>query len=107
MQRWFSRQGFHQFIYVFEFLERPPSSVTFAPVKSRREPDREGFREIFIRMTLRVPILEMHDVATAERARPISIRRLLARCRPENLPPLFLARKLIGIGVGVSRFVPH
>src|SRR6266513_2834998 len=56
MRRWFSRQGFHQFIDVFEFLERPPSRVTFAPVKSRREPDRESLREIFIWMALSIPI---------------------------------------------------
>src|SRR5438034_5541740 len=58
-------------------------------------------------MALRIPVFEMHDVAAAERARPISIRRLLARRGPESLLPLFLARKLVGIGVRVSRLVPH
>src|SRR5207249_4590981 len=58
-------------------------------------------------MTLSVPILEMHDVTAAERARPVSVRRLLARRRPENLPPLFLACKLVGVGVGVPGLMPH
>src|SRR5205814_9732615 len=61
----------------------------------------------FIRMTLRIPILEMHDVTAAERARPVSIRRLLARRLPENLLPLFLARKLVSVGVSVARLVSH
>src|SRR4029077_19726761 len=79
MHRFLSCQRFHQFIDVFEFLERLPARVTLAPVESRCEPDGEGLREIFIRMRLRVPIVEMRDVTAAERARPVSIRRLLAR----------------------------
>src|SRR5205814_8043783 len=86
---------------------RFPAGVTLAPIESRREPDRERLREIFIRMTLRIPVFEMHDVAAAERARPVSVRRLLARRRSESLLPLFLARKLVGIGVGVPRLVPY
>src|SRR6266480_914871 len=58
-------------------------------------------------MALRIPILEMHDVAATERARPVSIRRLLARRRPENLPPLFLSRELVGVGVSMRRLVAH
>src|SRR5436305_7328468 len=58
-------------------------------------------------MALRMPVFEMHDVAATERPRPVSIRRLLARCGPENLLPLFLARKLVSVGVRVSRLVPH
>src|SRR5580765_8420122 len=106
MDRWLTSQRAHQFIDIFEFLQRFPAGVTLAPVESRGEPDCARLREIFIRMALRVPILEMHDVTAAKRARPISIRRFLARCRPENLPPLFLARKLIGVGVGVPRLMP-
>src|SRR5205814_7355327 len=58
-------------------------------------------------MALRIPVFEMHDVAAAERARPVSVRRLLARRWPENLPPHFLPRKLVGIGVGVPRLMSH
>src|SRR5438477_8555018 len=101
------RKRAHQLIDVFEFLQRFPARVTLAPVEPRREPDREGLREIFIRMALRIPVFEMHDVTAAERARPVSIRRLLARRLSENLLPLFLARKLVSVGVGVPSFVPH
>src|SRR6266542_5374225 len=58
-------------------------------------------------MALRIPILEMHDVAAAEWARPVSIRRLLVRRLPENPLPRFLALKLVSVAVGVSRLVPH
>src|SRR6266536_5538651 len=58
-------------------------------------------------MRLRVPILEMHDVAATERARPVGIWRLLVRRLPESLLPRFLALKLVSVAVGVSRLVPH
>src|SRR5437867_2641761 len=58
-------------------------------------------------MALRVPVFEMHHVTATERARPICVRRLLARRLPESLLPLFLARKLVSVGVSVSRLVPH
>src|SRR5205809_7990574 len=58
-------------------------------------------------MALRVPIFEVHDIATTEWPRPVSIRRFLARCAPESLLPLFLALKLVRVAVGVSRLMPH
>src|SRR5437879_12837587 len=58
-------------------------------------------------MALRIPILEMHDVTAAERARPVSIRRLLARRVPERLLPFFLSLKPVGVGVSVRRLVSH
>src|SRR5438552_10848273 len=58
-------------------------------------------------MTLRVPILEMHDIAPTKRARSVSVRRFFARRRSKNLLPLFFARKLIGVGVSMPRLVPH
>src|SRR5205823_12696300 len=85
----------------------PTARAALAPVEPRSEPDRKCLREIFLRMTLRIPVFEMHDVAAAERARPVSVRRHLARRRPENLPPHFLPRKLVGIGVGVPRLMSH
>src|SRR5207253_3439251 len=53
------------------------------------------------------PVFEMHDVAAAERARPVSIRRLLARRGSENMPPLFLSRELVSVSVSMPRLVPH
>src|SRR5213079_2144605 len=93
MRRWLPRQRAHQLIDVFEFLQRLPARVTPAPVEPRREPDRERLRKIFIRMALRIPVFEMHNVAATERPRPVSIRRLLARRLSENLLPLFLAAR--------------
>src|SRR4029450_7091713 len=58
-------------------------------------------------MTLRIPILKMNDVATAEWAWPVSVRRFLPRCLPETLLPFFPTRQLISVHVSVPRFMPH
>ena len=58
-------------------------------------------------MALRIPVVEMHHVAAAKRARPIKARRLFVRRLPESLLPLFLALKLIGVAVSVCRLVSH
>src|SRR5262249_20042830 len=77
----------------------------FAPIESGREPDRKCFREIFIRVTLRVPIFQMHHVTAAKWARPVSIWRFLTRCLPETSLPFFPTRQLICIHVRVPRLV--
>src|ERR1700726_3160456 len=105
--RWRTRQRAHQLIDVLELLQRLPARVTLAPVEPRRKPDREGLREIFVRVALRIPIVQMHDVAATERAWPVGVRCLFARRGPKNLPPLFLSRKLVGVGIGMCCLVPH
>ena len=107
MHRGLARQGAHQFAYVFEFSQRLPASITRAPVQPRREPNRKRLGKILIGMALRVPIVEIDDVTAAEWTWPVGIRCFLPRCAPEDLAPLFLAGKLIGVGVGVRCFMPH
>ncbi len=107
MEWWFPCERSHQFIDVFEFVQRLPARVTLAPVEPRREPDRESLGEIFVRMALRIPVVEIHDITAAERARLIKTRRLFARRPPESLLPLFFPRQLIGIAVGMRRLMPH
>src|ERR1041385_3850207 len=57
-------------------------------------------------MTLRVPVVEVHDIAAAEWLRMINVRRLIARSFAERFLPLFFARQIIRVAVGVGRFVP-
>src|SRR5439155_5292833 len=81
--------------------------MIFAPIEPGREPDRKRFSEIFVRMTLRVPVFQMHHITATEWARPVSVRRFLPRCLPETFSPFFPARQLIGIRVSVTRLMPH
>src|SRR5437762_7103145 len=55
----------HQFIDIFELLQRRPSGIARPPVRTRPEPHREGFGEILIRMALRVPEPKMLDITAA------------------------------------------
>src|SRR5207245_2688538 len=75
-------------------------------VQPGREPDRECLREIFVWMALRVPIFEVHDIATTERPRPVSIRLFLARCAAESLLALLLPLQLVPVAVAVPRPTP-
>src|ERR1051325_2853196 len=92
----------HQLIDLFQFAQRRPAGVPLTPVKTRSEPDRECLGKIFIRMRLRVPILQMHDITAAEGSWPISSRRSFARGAPETALPLFLPPQVIGVAVGVT-----
>src|SRR5947207_4060129 len=102
MHRRLPRQRTHQLIDVFEFLQRFPTSITRAPVEPRREPDGKGLRKIFIRMALRIPVVEIHHITAAKRAWSVSVRGFLARSASENVTPSFLSRTLVGGVVVVS-----
>src|SRR5437763_485900 len=106
MQRRLPHQRPHQFINVFEFLQRFPAGITIPPIEPRREPDRERLREIFVRMTLRVPIVQVHDVTATEWPWPIKVRRFFVRSLSKNLRPSFIAGKMVGVVVSVRRLVP-
>ncbi len=106
MPRRIPGQRTHQLVDVFELLQRLPAGITSAPIEPGREPDGKGLGKIFVRMTLRVPIIEMHDVAATKRPRMVDIGRLLARGPAKGLLPFFLSRQLVGVTVGVGGFVP-
>src|SRR5262249_51888261 len=89
------------------FLKCPPAHVTLAPIKPGRQPDSESLREIFIRMTLRVPVFEMHHITAAERSRSVSVWRFLARSLPKELLPFLLPSKPIRVHISVTRFMSH
>src|SRR5688572_20181660 len=64
----------HQLIDVFQLAHGRPAFVATAPIGSRTQPDGEGFSEILVRMTLRVPEPQVLDVAFARRVWPIVFR---------------------------------
>src|SRR5581483_12102023 len=91
----------------FQFLECSPPRVTLTPIEAGRKPDCERLREIFIGVTLCVPVFEMRDIAAAERTGPVTVRCFLTRSLPEKLLPFFLSGKSIRVHVSVTRFMAH
>src|SRR5215210_4402450 len=72
---WFgAREIFHQLVNVFEFVQRGPTSIAAAPLRSRTQPYSKGFREVFRRMRLRVPRGEMQNVLAALWFRLVEVR---------------------------------
>src|SRR6188472_598880 len=55
----------HELVDILQLLQRRPGGVALAPVRARREPYGEGFREILVGMALRVPQPQMPHVAAA------------------------------------------
>ena len=64
----------HQRVHVFQLLERRPVRVLGRASRSSRQPYREGLGEVLVRMTLRVPAVEMEHVAFAVTASACSSR---------------------------------
>src|ERR1041384_4875790 len=58
-------------------------------------------------MTLGVPVIEMHDVGAAERARPIELRSFFCGTAAEDALPFAFFVKLIGVEVSMRGFVAH
>ena len=96
----------HQRVQVLQLLQRRPVPVAAPPVGIRVEPDRERFREILVRMALRVPAVEVQDEALAVGLRRVVVGILHVR-RAEDLlapPPL---TQLVRVVDGMSGLVPQ
>ena len=106
VDRRFAGERAHQFVEVFEFSQCFPTSVTRSPVEARCEPDRKGFCKILVGVALGIPVVQVHHVGTAIRARPVKLRLLGGRQAEGALPLLFLV-ELIGVGTGVRGLVSH
>jgi hypothetical protein len=102
----FSRQFAHQPVHVFELLERRPVGVPRAPVGVRGQPDGERFREVFVRMALCVPAVQVKDEALAIRLRRVIVGILHVR-RPEELLPSSPLAEFVGVVNRVPRLVPE
>src|ERR1043166_924189 len=60
--RFRARDLFHQLVDVLELLQRRPTAITASPLRSRRQPHGESFREVFRRMCLRIPRRQMQNI---------------------------------------------
>jgi hypothetical protein len=99
----------HEFIDVFELLQGRPSDVLSGASRTGSEPDRKRFREVFVRVALRVPEAEMLDVPLAGGIGPVILGYLRRRLPEELLPPtpaLQLVRMLKGVP-GLVAHDPH
>src|SRR4051794_16802679 len=91
----------HQFVDIFELLQRRPSLISRPPVRTRPQPHRKRFGEIFIRMALRIPEAEMLDVPPAGRIGPV-VARVALRRRAEQLLPAPAALQLVTVLNGMA-----
>src|SRR6202035_3631686 len=91
----------HQFVDIFELLQRRPAGIARPPARTRPQPHREGFGEILIRMALRVPEPKMLDILPAGRIGPI-VARVMLRGPAEQLLPTPAALQLIAVLYGMA-----
>ncbi len=71
--RLFIRDFAHHTLYVVELGKRGPSFISLSPVEIGREPYRERFGEIFIRVLLCIPAEYVADVVVWERVGLVSL----------------------------------
>ena len=93
-------------IHVEELLHRAPALVPLAPVGAWREPDGEGFGEVFVGMLLRVPAFHVaHELAREGN------RFVVVAIGPtegsEAVAPFFSFVERVGVVEGVSSLVAH
>ena len=98
------REAAHQPVDVLQLPLDGPANVPNVPVGSGIEPGREGLREILVRMTLRVPVIEVLDEALAVRLGRVVLGISGGRAAEElaTHPP---APQLVGVVDGVSGLV--
>ena len=61
------REFLHQLVDVLQLCEGPPSPVVTLPGRARRQPDGEGFGEVFVRVALCVPVGKVYDITPTSR----------------------------------------
>ena len=103
------RNLFDGLVDKFEFANCRPVSVVAPPARFRLHPDSEGFREVFRRVTLCIPVPEMQYMTTTARPWRIVIR---IRCcgSAEYVPPVSTPPQRVSVVDGVPGFVaqyPH
>src|SRR5580765_1254980 len=93
-------------IHVAQLRHRSPSAITFAPTAARRQPDCEGFREIFIGMLLCVPACEMTNVVSRERYGAIIVE-VSSTEGPEQILPFRISIELVRVVERVPSLMPQ
>src|SRR6185503_4944078 len=86
----------HQRIDVFELRKRLPSGVAMPPLAVRRQPDGERLGEVFVRVALRVPRVQMQHEALAVRLRRVELW-IRFRGRAEDLASLASSTEAVGV----------
>src|SRR5207248_7888086 len=76
------------------------------PHRLRIEPDGECLGEVFVRVALRVPVIEVLDEALAVRLRRVVLRIFLPGIA-EQTPPCRTPTQSIGVVDRVADFVPQ
>src|SRR5262252_10198708 len=95
---------FHQLINIFQFSQSSPAAIATSPVRTRLKPDGESLGKIFRRMGLRIPGIEVEDIAPAVGLR--FIRGWIgSRKRAKGPSPAALEVQTERIIDGVSGFV--
>ena len=95
-QRRLAGEFLHQLVDVLELLQSFPTLVLFAPIEIGREPDRDGFGEVFFGMALSVVALEVAHEAAAVGARAKAFG-IFQRSRAKELLPAFVFFQKIGV----------
>ena len=93
-------------IDVLQLGQRAPAFVALSPLRARREPDRERFGEIFIRMLLRVPPGHVANELPRERNGTVIVAIGAAK-RTEEIAPLSRLVELVGVVECVAGLMTH
>ena len=96
----------HQAVHVLQLAERAPSGVPLAPLAVGRQPHGKRFGEVFVRVALRVPRIEMEHEALAVGLGRVELRIRLAR-RSERVLPLPAPPQSECVVDGVTGLVPE
>ena len=77
----------HQVVHVLQLPQRRPACVPSAPLGVGRQPHREGLGEVFRRVALGVPGLQMHHEAPAVGPRRVVLGVRFGRAAEQLLAP--------------------
>ena len=99
-----ARQLTHRGVDVFELAQRGPARVALGPRVAGREPDREGLREVLVRMALRVVPVEVDHEAAAVGTGQVELRIGLGAAAEQG-PAAAARAQVIRVFDGVTRLV--
>ena len=96
----------HHRVDVLQLPERAPAFVLRAPIDAGREPHGERFREVFVRVFLRVPPQNVADVLVSKWIGPVPVA-VRSRVGAEHFVPVGAIVQPIGVVERVTGFVPE
>jgi hypothetical protein len=93
-----------ELVDVLELMERRRLLVLASPIRARREPDGKRLGEVFDRVRLRIPTIQVFDEALARRIRAIEVGVGLG-CAAKRALPELAPLQVVGVLQRVSRLV--